>query len=197
MKNNEMRLTPAVLAAAAKGDFHNAIVAATPGGIEAQEKVGQALLALKFNQLPKEYIYWRGVGTWQEAMGRLGFKFGSDVDDIFVSITPPKGWTLRPSDHSMWSYIHDEQGRKRGSVFYKAAFYDRCAHFSLSTRYQGGGDYRGRQRFSCARDTATGTVLIEYGPTEDFKQLEQEDRAILKWLDDALPDWRNVEAYWS
>lgn len=196
MKSDKLMLTPAALAAAAAGDFHNAIVAASPGGIEAQEKAGQAMLTLQFNQLPKEYIHWRGDGTWREAMERLGFKFGADVDDIFINITPPPGWTLRPSDHSMHSYIHDDQGRKRGSVFYKAAFYDRRAHFSLTTRYQGGGDYREQKRYSAVVDTATGAVLIEYGPTEDWNQSEKEDRATFEWLDDALPDWRNVEAYW-
>lgn len=150
MKNDKMNLTPAALAAAAKGDFHNAMVAATPGGIEAQEEAGQAILTLKFNQLPKDYLYWRGEGTWKECFERLGFKFGADVDDIFVSVTAPEGWTLRPSDHSMWSYIHDEQGRKRGAVFYKAAFYDRSANLRLETRYQAGGHYDGDKRYSRA-----------------------------------------------
>ena len=96
----------------------------------------------------------------------------------------------------MHSYIHDEQGRKRGGVFYKAAFYDRRAHFSLSTRYEAGGDYDGGKRYSRARDTATGIVLIEYGPTKDFEQSDKEDRITVEWLDAAFPEWRNVEAYW-
>lgn len=196
MKPNRLNMTPAALSALASGDVHNALVAATPGGIEAQEKAGQAVLTQKFNQLPKEYLYWQGKGTYREAMERLGFKFGDDVDNLFVSVTPPAGWTLRPSDHSMHSYIHDDQGRKRGSVFYKAAFYDRRAHFSLSTRYQGGGDYRDQERYSAVRDTATGATLIEFGPTEDLDQSHKEDAATFSWLDDAFPDWRNVEAYW-
>jgi hypothetical protein len=196
MRSDRLILTPAALSAVAAGDMHNALVAATPGGIEAQEKAGQAMLTLKFNQLPKEYIYWRGTGTAREMMERVGFRFGADVDNLFVSVTPPEGWTLRASDHSMHSYIHDGQGRKRGSVFYKAAFYDRRAHFSFNTRYQGGGDYEGHKRYSRARDTATGAVLIEYGPTEDFSQSEKEDRVTFEWLDSAFPDWHNVEAYW-
>lgn len=187
-----MKLTPAALVAAAKGDLHNAIVASTPGGIEGQEKAGQAMLTLKFNQLPKD-----GMDRYRDALERLGFKIGKDTDDIFVSVTAPEGWTLRPSDHSMWSYIHDEQGRKRGSVFYKAAFYDRSAHFSLQPRYAAGGDYRDKgQRFSSVKDTATGAVLIEYGPTEDYTQSEKEDRVCMDWLTAQFPDWQNVEAYW-
>jgi len=185
---------PAAISALARGDLHNAEVAATPGGIEAQEKAGQAMLTLKFNQLPKD-----GMERHRETLERLGFKIGNDVDDIFVAITAPAGWTLRPApDHSMWSYIHDDQGRRRGSVFYKAAFYDRSSHFSLQPRYSGGGDYRdGGKRYSVVKDTATGNVLIEYGPTEDYKQSEKEDRATIEWLDAQFPVWRNVEAYWD
>jgi hypothetical protein len=199
MKRDRLNLgNPAALAALASGDIHNAMVAGTPGGIEAQEKAGQAMLTLKFNQLPKEYSYWRGEGTWQECMERLGFKFGADVDDLFVSVTPPPGWTLRPSDHSMHSYIHDDQGRMRGNVFYKAAFYDRRADFHLLTRYQGGGDYRGDDRFSVARDTASGQILFERGPMARgaVEQWQATDAEALKYLDQHFPDWRNVEAYW-
>lgn len=193
MKQTKAQITPAFLSALASGDLHNAMVAGTPGGIEAQEAAGQAMLTLKFNQLPKD-----GMDRHRDALERIGFKIGNDVDDIFVSVTAPAGWTLRAApDHSMWSYVHDEQGRKRGSVFYKAAFYDRNAHFSLQPRYSGGGDYRENQkRYSVAKDTATGQVLIEFGPTEDYAQSEKEDRATLEWLDAAFPDWRNVEAYW-
>lgn len=193
MKQSQAQMTPAFLSALADGDMHNALVAGTPGGIEAQEAAGQAMLTLKFNQLPKD-----GMDRFREVLERAGFKIGNDVDDIFVSVTAPEGWTLRPApDHSMWSYIHDDQGRKRGNVFYKAAFYDRRANFRLATRYEGGGDYRdGGKRYSAAKDTATGAVLIEYGPTEDWTQSEKEDRITLEWLDAAFPDWKNVEAYW-
>jgi hypothetical protein len=37
------------------------------------------------------------------------------------------------SDHAMWSYLVDELGRERVSIFYKAAFYDRSAHMSLTS----------------------------------------------------------------
>jgi hypothetical protein len=197
MKSSQVPLTPAFLSAVADGDLHNAMVAATPGGIEAQEAAGQAMLTLKFNQLPKEYLHWRGEGTARECFERLGFKFGNDIDELFVSITPPAGWTMRAApNHSMWNYIHDDQGRIRGGVFYKAAFYDRRANVRLNTRYEGGGDYRDGKRYSVVKDTATGNVLIEYGPTEDWNQSEKEDRITFEWLDAQFPEWRNVEAYW-
>jgi hypothetical protein len=191
MRKTAMNLTPAALSAAAHGDLHNAMVAATPGGIEAQEAAGQKMLTLRFNQLPKD-----GLDRFREALERVGFKFGSDVDDLFIGITAPDGWTLRPSDHSMWSYIHDDQGRRRGSVFYKAAFYDRKAYLSLDTRYTAGGDYRDQKRYSVAKDTATGEVLLQLGPTEDWNQSEADDKKTFTYLDERFPRWRNVEAYW-
>jgi hypothetical protein len=64
----------------------------------------------------------------------LGFVFGEPDrnDPLFRSATLPDGWKREGSDHSMWSYIVDEQGRRRVSIFYKAAFYDRDAFMSLS-----------------------------------------------------------------
>lgn len=35
----------------------------------------------------------------------------------------------------MWSYLVDELGRRRGAIFYKAAFYDRDAFMRLESHY--------------------------------------------------------------
>jgi|SRR5580692_10545489 hypothetical protein len=195
MKDQSLNLrNPAALSALARGDIHNTIVAGTPGGIEAQETAGQAMLTLKFNQLPKE-----GFDRYGQILDRLGFVAGKDIDELFVSITPPTGWTLRPSDHSMRSYIHDDQGRKRGAVFYKAAFYDRRANFYLTTRYTAGGDYRGedyKNRYSNAKDTATGQILFERGPFKEYSDQDEADKAACSYLDNHHPEWRSVEAYW-
>lgn len=59
----------------------------------------------------------------------LGFVFG-DVckdDDLWREVTFPEGWTVKPTDHRMHNDIVDEHGNRRGSYFYKAAFYDRDA----------------------------------------------------------------------
>lgn len=61
----------------------------------------------------------------------LGFVLGDKVDDLFREVQLPEGWEKRGSDHAMWSYIYDERGLPRVSIFYKAAFYDRSAHWSL------------------------------------------------------------------
>jgi hypothetical protein len=203
MKTSERRLTPAAVAAAAKGDMHNAEVASTPGGIEAQEKAGQAMLALRFNQLPKE-----GMARYQEALEQLGFRIGADADDLFLSITPPPGWFMRPTDHSMHSDIVDDQQRVRGSVFYKAAFYDRKAHFRLSTRYQIDAEYKeaadgkweNGTRRAIVRDTATGEILkaLDARPNSDidYSRDDKERAESVAFLDEMFPDWKNIVAYW-
>lgn len=135
-KTTEMNITPAALVAAARGDLHNAALAATPGGIEAQEKAGQALLVASTN-MPKT------MSPSREAFEKIGFKFGNDVDELFLSATLPPGWTRAATDHSMYSKILDEQGRERVTVFYKAAFYDRHADAGLICRYRVGTLYAG------------------------------------------------------
>lgn len=114
-------LTPAAIAALAKGDIGNFLVAATPGGVEAQEAQGQRDL-VNSSKLPKEMM-----GQSRESLVAAGVVIGSDADDLFVNVTLPDGWKLVPTDHSMWSELSDETGKSRYEVFYKAAFYDRDA----------------------------------------------------------------------
>lgn len=65
----------------------------------------------------------------------LGFTFGEPDpgDPMFRPATLPDGWRRESSDHAMWSYLVDANGRRRVAVFYKAAFYDRRAHMNINT----------------------------------------------------------------
>lgn len=104
------------------GNFMAALV---PGGIEQQEKDGQRQFVNE-STLPKEML-----GCTRQDLEALGIVFGEDADDLFVNVTLPKGWSKRPTEHSMWSDLIDDQNRVRARLFYKAAFYDRSAHLSL------------------------------------------------------------------
>ncbi len=103
-----------------------------PGGsdqaIEEQERAGQAQL-VHSDQLPTDI---QGDRADFEA---VGFVFGDTVpgDPMFQTVTLPDGWTREGSDHAMWSYIVDHLGRRRASIFYKAAFYDRRADMTLTS----------------------------------------------------------------
>ena len=73
--------------------------------------------------------------TIKQSLIDLGFKFGDVVngDPLFTQVELPAGWKKVGLDHDMWSYVHDDKGRERISVFYKAAFYDRRAFMSVSS----------------------------------------------------------------
>lgn len=91
------------------------------GYIEGMESAGQAQLVAS-DKIPTD-------APWVE-LEALGFVKGEVVsgDDLFTQATLPAGWKREASDHSMGSYIVDERGVRRVSIFYKAAFYDRKAH---------------------------------------------------------------------
>lgn len=73
----------------------------------------------------------------EEDLTALGFKLGEQVtgDRLFRHAELPDGWKREGSDHDMWSYIVDGLGRRRCSVFFKGAFYDRDAFLSIDTVY--------------------------------------------------------------
>jgi hypothetical protein len=200
MSNNEdMRMTPAAFKAAAEGDFGNALVAATPGGIERQEREGQATMTRQFDRLPREHS--RGLPA--DILERLGFVVGAPIDELFVQVEPPAGRTLRPTDHSMWSEIFDEKGRKRGGVFYKAAFYDRRAHLRLDPRYtvrmelDGEPDAR-RYRYEL-QDLANGTVIehADWRELDDHEQSLADELRLVEVMRERYPDVADVTAYWD
>lgn len=117
-----MPITPAALAAAQSGNLENLLAAMMPGGIERQEKNGQIEQSFK-ETLPLKLD--------KPSFEAVGFVFGDPEDDLFQKATFPKGWRKKPTEHSMWTDIVDETGKKLGSIFYKAAFYDRDAFASL------------------------------------------------------------------
>jgi hypothetical protein len=99
------------------------------GYIEGMEAQGQQQL-VHSDRLPTK-------SDGDDRYTALGFAFGTadDRDPMFRPASLPHGWHKQGSDHSMWSYVVDEHGRKRVSIFYKAAFYDRDAFMRLNTVY--------------------------------------------------------------
>ncbi|MCI3277482.1 hypothetical protein [Streptomyces cylindrosporus] len=106
-----------------------------PGGVaqavDEQERAGQAQL-VNSTQLPTDLR-----GGSREDFEAVGFQFGEPTpgDHLFMEATLPDGWTRQASDHPMGSYIVDEHGRQRVSIFYKAAYYDRSAHMTLTSHF--------------------------------------------------------------
>lgn len=186
-------MNPAALVAALRGDLANALIASTPGGIERQEAEGQRTL-VESNMLPKEII-----GATREQLTAIGFKFGADVDELFVTCELPPGWKKRSTEHSMHSDLLDERGRRRANIFYKASFHDRRAHMKMQRRY-GFECWRdgSSEQMRCASVTDCGNILKEFGEVDryDWDGVSALEQAAKKWLTEQYPEWQNPMAYW-
>ena len=173
--------------------------------IENQEKRGQARL-VNSTVLP--------IRCPREDLERAGVVFGEKADDLFINVTLPDGWKKQPTDHSMWSDLVDDQGRKRGSIFYKAAVYDRDAFMSMSTRFDisvqpvnGRGDRDCKVYHAVVLDL--DQVVWQSEPTREEPGWDNREDMLLwcdekdalgkvasAWLDENHPEWRDVNAYW-
>jgi len=108
--------------------------------IEFQEKLGQQNLCNSC-ELPikcHDHGYFKklhdmGISIL-ETEEEINNKFSNG--ELFIKVELPKGWSIKPTDHSMWSNLVDDKGREICSIFYKAAFYDRDAHLSFNRRFR-------------------------------------------------------------
>jgi len=218
MKENKLRWTWSALAAAEKGDLENAIIAMTPGGIEAQEAAGQRDFVAN-ETLPIN----TGYGTTKEQIEALGIEYIEPADDLFWHVRLPAGWKKVATDHSMHSDLIDDKGRKRASIFYKAVFYDRRADIDLAKRYGvqvqpvGGwtNDREGVEWHGSVTDCGEAIWSTEHLDPEppynsvtdgqDKRQAwldwqERKDglgKQCREWLDEHYPDWKSPLAYWD
>jgi hypothetical protein len=128
-------VTPVMMSAAVMGENP---LAYAPGAIEAAQESAQralvesTLLPIKFNR----YFDQTERDRW-DMLARLGFVVDQSevVDGLFYRATLPPGWKKVAMAHSYGSMLVDEQGRKRATLFHKAAAYDREAYWSLDRRY--------------------------------------------------------------
>ncbi len=184
----------AALGALLRGDIDNAVLASTPGGILAQEAQGQRTL-VSSDMLPRDI----DKRVTREQLTALGFVFGPDIDDVFVSARLPPGWTKRATDHSMNSEVLDEQGRVRATIFYKAAFYDRHADLRMMPRYtiadSGAVEDETYTRNVWVKD-ADGTVMHEVGQATGYAAVDLLHQQARDWLVERFPECHNPLAYW-
>ncbi len=186
-------MNPAALKAALSGDIKNALIASTPGGIEAQEAAGQKSFVAS-ESIPKQIN-----GATREQLEALGFKFGNDIDELFVQCQLPPGWTKKATEHSMHSDLIDDKGRIRAGIFYKAAFYDRRSDMYMKTRFRveawNDGSEKGKRIVEITDCDKQIKCFGEYdeGNWEDCKKLKDIAEA---WLMDQYPDCKNPLAHW-
>lgn len=181
----------------------NFLTAVLPGGIEAQEKRGQSWLQTA-GVLPKE-------APWPQ-LEALGFVRGEDYDELFVRVTMPEGWAIEETDHNMHSRLRDAEGRERGGIFYKAAFYDRCADMHLSRRYREDCEYgegystttpfvtdaiTGERLYTGATTTRPPKGASQEEVASYFDAREVANKSCTDWLGEHFPDHMNPLAYWN
>lgn len=210
----KLKMNMAAKVALDKGDIDNAITAMTPGGIEAQEAAGQTSF-VNNSTLP---INSNGGKPALEAFGII---YKTPVDDLFVNVELPAGWKKQKTDHSMSTDLLDENGIRRASIFYKAAFYDRDASISVLSRYVARvepiGGYSSDSRnnrvyYAYIKDNKTGNIIWESDPLRPEPNSKEDREDWLKWIgkrDDELsqlvrnqleeryPDYKNPAAYWD
>jgi hypothetical protein len=133
----------------------------------------------------------------------MGVIFGETVkdDDLFVNATLPAGWSIKRTDHHMWSKLVDANGAERAAIFYKAAFYDRRADMHVSERYVIEAEYPcpavGKPRSVTLTDAETSEVLFtgsEIVPDPDYNS---NPRALaVEWLKQNRPGF-NINRGWT
>lgn len=180
-----------------------------PGAaIEMMEARGQKELA-RSSSTESQRLPTKGCNV--ECLEKLGFTVGERVrgDELFRQVTFPPGWKVEPTDHSMWNNLLDDKGRKRASIFYKAAFYDREAFMMLLTRYSvqySREDLDRNRPDKHARsyaviDTATGEEihLVPYrdDTSEPWVPREVAQKEACSWLKERFPECDDPLAYWD
>lgn len=173
------------------------------GGSEAiiaQENAGQRELAAKGRdaQLPENVSK-----EDRAALEKAGVKFFETVasDKLFRHAVLPVGWEIKPTDHAMYSDLLDEHGRKRASIGYKAAFYDRWAQMSACSRFEatyGKDDWgdRDAQSYPCIKDGGKLVWRGAFMPGGCDSSTACREAAI-KVLSSLYPDYANATAYWD
>lgn len=178
------------------------LITAMPGGIEASEARGQ------HEFVDSDTLPTKMGAEDRAALEEFGVQFLGPVegDELFQYVKLPAGWKRVPTDHSMWSSLVDDKGRRRAAMFYKAAFYDRGAHLNVCRRFRFGQDYdikgtvvfhvtdgeEGTRRFS----TEPRTYEKDYD--DNWSRARDDAGAECKaWLAEHYPNWESYTAHWE
>ena len=148
----------------------------------------------------------------REVLERAGVRFGDVVagDSLFRHVELPQGWKKCSTSHAMWSDLVDDRGRKRASIFYKGAFYDRAAHGSVCRRFSVESYYNDDHKtVAVARVKDGDSVLFEserlkietdedrYGSDKVKSKRRVAQEQCETWLHEHWPNWQSSAEYWD
>jgi len=172
--------------------------------LESVERANQNRTILK-RELPKD------MNPSKEAFEKIGFKFQEVGDNVLYAASLPKGWKIK-SDGGYWSYIYDQHNCRRGSIFYKGAFWDRNGHMSLERRFrieteyapgQEGIDEDEREQVLFVEDADGYKVKVfgqarrygeKYRTTAEFEKLREDAN---QYMNEKYPYWDDPTEYWD
>lgn len=147
----------------------------------------------------------------KEEWEKLGFSF-IDVpgDKILCNAMLPEGWSMKATSHSMSIDIIDENGMRRGSMFYKGTLYDRNANMSLLCRYAVCSNRIEDDGITTEIYFGNETEkLFVAGQTHVSMNMSYEERCAQydknnelvslaeQYGDRNYPNWRDIHAYWT
>lgn len=206
--------------------------------IENQKRRGQQSVVINL-RLPKkandhsvpQKVRWNGI---EESMGweerkrivtqnniaytrqqyeKMGIVIAEEYDDLFWNVVLPDGWKMEATDHSTWSNLLDNKGRKRANFFYKAAFYDRDAFINFDTRYHASvehvadagsdykawknSDYQGTVKDGDKIIFSTACVAVTGSHNGDDKLIDSLQKELDRYMEENYPDYENIHAYWD
>lgn len=162
---------------------------------------------LRSDTLPRKIN--QGIEKFDEIkiLESFGVKFLGPVKDdrLFQYIELPVGWTRISDEHPLWSYLVDENGRQRVTIFYKPDLHDRDAFMSVDRRFRYSFDFDlfKAEKVAVAHVFDGETVIYSTDrlvPTEGQERYEVREiveKKALDWLNENYPDWKNPGAYWS
>lgn len=134
----------------------------------------------------------------------VGFEGGKPTpitgDPLFCRVSLPPGWGKRSTDHAMYNNLIDDKGRKRATIFYKAAFYDRDAFMNCDRRYSATTHYSENSQAVVPVVADSGKEIWRGEPVIEAKRYEASDKArkvAAAWLDEHFPKWQDLTAYWD
>lgn len=150
----------------------------------------------------------------RNALEKSGVKFLGIIEDdpIFQYVELPEGWQKKPTSHSMYTDLVDANGKKRASIFYKAAFYDRSARLNIERRFCIQIDYQRlrEERIAQARVHDVEEVIFTSqevsfedasDPTVKYQlqdiAVEEAKEEARKWLEENYPEWEDPSMYWN
>lgn len=163
----------------------------------------------------KEIVDRNNVLYTKNQYSKMGINVVDVYDDLFYTVQLPKDWEIKPTDHTMWSDVFDNKGRKRMNYFYKCAFYDRSSFVNFNTRYTVGvvpfdeyesdASYEERSIkpwfgvvYDCGIEIfrTTGEVSPD-GSVKVWDIQDNQKKLALEFVNEKYPQWEDINSYWD